>query len=124
MLRNCMYSYGYSRSTVCNAATVGRVLIASIYILIANCEFFYVSQLIDSHRHERARILRYSTGSSIAIIGFAIWPDLTRTQLLTTQLKPVLRYISRAIHRGFCTTTLYMYTASLYCMYMYVYAIT
>ena len=24
----------------------------------------------------------HGTGSSIAIIGFAIWPDLTRTQLL------------------------------------------
>ena len=54
------------------------------YLLIANCEFFYVSQI---RKHKRARILRYGTGSSIAINGFAIWPDLTRTQLLNYAIK-------------------------------------
>ena len=29
-----------------------------------------------------------------ALVGFAIWPDLARTQILNyTQLKPVLRYV-------------------------------
>ena len=32
-------------------------------------------------------ILQYGTGSSIAIIGFAIWPDLTRTQSLNYAIK-------------------------------------
>ena len=36
---------------------------------------------------KRARILQYGTGSSIAIIGFAIWPDLTTTQLLNYAIK-------------------------------------
>ena len=31
-------------------------------------------------------------GSSIAIIGLAIWPDLTTMQLLNYAIKPVLQY--------------------------------
>ena len=38
------------------------------YLLIANCEFLYVS-------------------SSVAFIGFTIWPDLTTTQLLNCAIK-------------------------------------
>ena len=38
-------------------------------------------------KHKRSRILQYGTGSSIAIIGFAIWPDLTRTHLLNYAIK-------------------------------------
>ena len=38
------------------------------YLLIANCEFFYVSQLIDL-QHKRVRILQYGTGSSIVILA-------------------------------------------------------
>ena len=34
-----------------------------------------------------ANVLQYGTGSSIAIIGFAIWPDLTTTQLLNYAIK-------------------------------------
>ena len=36
---------------------------------------------------KHACILQYGTGLSIAIIGFAIWPDLTRTQLLNYAIK-------------------------------------
>ena len=54
-------------------------------------------------------ILQYGTGSTIAIIGFAIWPDLTSTQLLrfNTQLKPDLRcYSGKLLHDAyFCGAT-------------------
>ena len=50
------------------------------YLLNANFEFIYISQL-------RSHILQYGKGSSIAIIGFAIWPDLTRTHLLNYAIK-------------------------------------
>ena len=48
-------------------------------------------------KHKHARIRQYGTGSSIAIIGFAIkfWPYLTRTQLLNYAIKTVLRYIKK-----------------------------
>ena len=32
-------------------------------------------------------ILQYGTGSTIAIVGFAIWPDLTSMQLLNHAIK-------------------------------------
>ena len=56
------------------------------YLLIANCEFYPRSQLIDLQT-KRAHILQYGTGSTIAIIGFVIWPDLTSTQLLNHAIK-------------------------------------
>ena len=36
---------------------------------------------------KRAHILQYGTGSTITIIGFAIWPDLTSMQLLNHAIK-------------------------------------
>ena len=53
------------------------------YLLIANCEFLYVLQLINL----QTRILQYDTGLSIAIIGFAIWPHSTTIQLLNYAIK-------------------------------------
>ena len=69
------------------------------WALIANCEFFYVSQLIDSQTNMHARILQYGTGSSIAIIGFKIWPDLTRTPVFNYAIKtrPTVYFISNVV---------------------------
>ena len=49
---------------------------------------------IDSQT-KRARILQYSTGLTIAINGFTIWPNLTSTQLLNHAIKtrPMVKYI-------------------------------
>ena len=46
-------------------------------------------------RRVHVRILQYGTGSSIAIIGFIIWPDLTTTQLLNYAIKtrPTVLYV-------------------------------
>ena len=58
-------------------------------------------------KHKRARILQYGTGLSIAIIGFIIWPDLTRTQLLNYAIKtrPIRYYtiLITAVKQVLCT---------------------
>ena len=63
--------------------TVGWVLIASIYEL----QVFLRFAINRFANIKRAHILQYGTGSSIAITGFAIWPDLTRMQLLNYAIK-------------------------------------
>ena len=70
------------------------------YLLIANCEFYPCSQLIDLQT-KRERILQYGMGSKIAIIGFTIWPDLTSTQLLNHAIKtrPTVYIFLRAFSR-------------------------
>ena len=62
-----------------NLTTIGRILIASISI---NCELrvflrFAINRFANINMHAY-----YNTvwGSSIAIMGFAIWPDLTIMQ--------------------------------------------
>ena len=59
------------------SATVGRFLIVSI-----SCVYNYRFANITC-----VYITIYGTGSTITIIGFAIWPDLPRTQSLNHAIK-------------------------------------
>ena len=55
------------------------------YLLVANYEAF--SFAINRFANMCTTIRYYGTGLTIAIIGFAIWPDLTSMQLLNHTIK-------------------------------------
>ena len=48
-----------------------------------NCKLrVFLRFAINRFTKINVHVLQHGTGSSIAIIGFTIWPNLTRTQLL------------------------------------------